>query len=312
MQAYNGYAPNTDYHSLSEKKFLGKTIAASTSSDPEGELKIMLDSLFNHPNVGPFIGKQLIQRLVTSNPSPAYVARVSAAFNNNGSGVRGDMKAVWRAILLDPEARSPAPSNSYGKVREPVVRLANFMRAFNVKSDSGRYLVGNTDDAANGLNQAPLSAPSVFNFYNPGYVPTSQSINDAHLVAPEFQITHDVSVAGYMKYMQGWVQLNATRDLKQDYSAELALAEKPDALLERMNLLLFSGQMPDALRGKIGSAVSSVTIPLPKTKTVVGSDGVERDVGEVTNQAAIDDARLKRVYIAAYLSMVSPDYLVQR
>ena len=103
-------------------------------ADTVGDVKIALDTLFNNPNVGPFIGKQLIQRLVTSDPSPAYVARVAAAFDNNGSGVRGDMKAVWKAILLDPEARTVGTSTSAGKLREPVLRLAHMLRAFNAVS----------------------------------------------------------------------------------------------------------------------------------------------------------------------------------
>jgi uncharacterized protein (DUF1800 family) len=130
MQAYNSF------HSTSEKKFLGKTIPAG-GANADADLKTALDTLYNHPNVGPFFGKQLIQRLVTSNPSPGYVSRVAAAFNNNGAGVRGDMKAVWRAVLLDPEARQyNAIANRSGKLREPVLRLANLMRAFKAATSS--------------------------------------------------------------------------------------------------------------------------------------------------------------------------------
>ena len=112
------------------------TIPAQTKADTDGDLKIALDTLFNHPNVGPFIGKQLIQRLVTSNPSPAYVGRVAAAFNDNGSGVRGDMKAVWQRDPARPgSARRRHSSSTYGKLREPVVRLGNCMRAFNATLD---------------------------------------------------------------------------------------------------------------------------------------------------------------------------------
>ncbi len=100
-----------------------------------------MDNLFNHPNVGPFLALRLIQRLVTSNPSPAYVGRVASAFNNNGSGVRGDMKAVVKAILLDTEARDPAMMDqpAWGRLREPVLRVVNFARAFNAASSSGHY-----------------------------------------------------------------------------------------------------------------------------------------------------------------------------
>jgi uncharacterized protein (DUF1800 family) len=312
MQDYNRYAPETDFHSISEKKFLGKTIAPQTlaSADIRGDLKVALDTLFNHPNVGPFIGKQLIQRLVTSNPSPAYVKRVATIFNDNGAGQRGDMKAVWRTILTDPEARATAKSNTAGKVREPVVRLGNFMRAFKAKSTSGNYSgIGRTDDSTTGLAQAAMLAPSVFNFYRPGYVPTSKSISAASLVAPEFQIVDDVSVAGYMNYIQRWVTTNATRDIQPDYSAELALADKPADLVERMNLLLFYGQMPTDLRVQITAAVTGRAIPAPVLPPTSASGAMPPTP---TNQAAIDAAKRDRVHLAIYLSMVAPQYLVQQ
>ncbi|MEO7339123.1 MAG: DUF1800 family protein [Caldimonas sp.] len=320
MQAYNEYAPNTSFHSISAKTFLGVTIPAQTKSDSEGDFKLALDTLFKHPNVGPFIGKQLIQRLVTSNPSPAYVGRVTAAFNDNGSGVRGDMKAVWRAILLDPDARAAGTAPSYGKLREPVVRLANFMRAFNATSTSGRYTgIGLTDDPATALNQTPVFAPTVFNFFRPGYVPTSKVITDAGLVVPELQITHDVSVAGYMNFMRSRVTVNATRDIQQDYSAELGLATDPAALVERMNLLLFYGQMGDALKTQLAAAVTSRTIPAPVFPVVAPTGGASAPAAPAsapapvaTNQAAIDAAKLDRVYLAVFLSMASPDYLIQK
>ena len=314
MQAYNAYTANTNYHSVSAKTFFGVTIAPQTTPDTEGDLKIALDTLFNNPNVGPFIGRQLIQRLVTSNPSPAYLARVTAAFNDNGKGVRGDMKAVWRAVVLDSEARSAGSTTSYGKVREPVVRLANFMRAFNVKSTSGLYTgIGNTDDPATRLNQTPMFSPSVFNFFRPGYVPTSKAISDAGLVVPELQITHDVSVAGYMNYIRGWITVNTTRDLRQDYTAELALAETPSALIDRLNLLLFSGQMNDALRTQLNAAVTSRAIPAAVYPTPTPpASGASAPAATPTNLAAINSAKLDRVYLAVYLSMSSPDYLIQK
>jgi uncharacterized protein (DUF1800 family) len=319
MQDYNQFAANTNFHSISAKNFLGVTIPAQTlaTADTKGDLKITLDTLFNHPNVGPFIGKQLIQRLVTSNPSPQYVARVTAAFNNNGAGVRGDMKAVWKAILLDTEARSAGTSNTVGKVREPVVRLGNFMRAFNAKSTSGRFQgIGNTDDPATRLNQTPMFAPTVFNFYRPGYVPSSKPIADAGLVAPEFQIVHDVSVAGYMNYMRSLVTVDAARDIQQDYTAEIALADKPADLVERMNLLLFYGQMPDALRTQLVTAVTSRAIPAPvfpaAPAPASGASGAAPADPVPTNLTAINTAKRDRVYLAVFLSMASPDYLVQK
>ncbi|MDH5538985.1 MAG: DUF1800 domain-containing protein [Rhizobacter sp.] len=303
MQAYNRYTANTDYHSVSAKNFLGVSIPAQATPDPEGDLKIALDTFFNHPNTGPFIGRQLIQRLVTSNPSPAYVGRVAAAFANDGSGVRGDMKAVIRAVLLDAEARNHnAADTGFGKNREPVIRLANFLRAFNSRSTSGRFLgIDNTDDPASRLGQTPMRSPTVFNFFRPGYTPPGTSLAAAGLAAPELQLTHEVSVAGYLNYMRGWVGPSSTRDVQQDFSAELALAENPDALVARMDLLLMSGQMSDTLRAQIVAGVQGRTVPAPTL-----SNGV------VTNQAAIDTARRDRVSIAAFLTLASPDYLTQK
>ena len=121
-----------------------------------------------HPNAGPFFGRQLIQRLVSSNPSPAYVGRVAAAFANNGSGVRGDMQAVIRAVLLDPEALAPAGTTlRTGKLREPLLRLASLMRAFDVKPASGPYSIYYLDDPLSGLGQSPLNPSSVFSFFRP-------------------------------------------------------------------------------------------------------------------------------------------------
>jgi uncharacterized protein (DUF1800 family) len=296
MQAYNRHAANTDFHSAGEKRFLGTVIPATSAPDPEGDLKIALDTLHNHPNAGPFFGKLLIQRLVTSNPSSGYVARVAAAFANNGSGVRGDMKAVISAILLDPEARTrDAGATGDGKLREPVIRLANFLRAFKATSQTGRYSgIGDTDDVATRLGQTPLRAPSVFNFFRPGYAPPNTTIATAGLVAPELQIAHEVSVAGYLNYMRSsWIPVSTTRDVRQDYSAEIALADDPAALVERANLLLMSGQMTDALRAQIVAAVAS--------RSYTG-----------TNQTSIDNMRRDRVCIAVFLTMASPDYLTQK
>ena len=386
MQDYNHYTGNTDFHSISAKTFFGVTIPAQTlgAADTAGDLKIALDTLFNHPNVGPFVGRQLIQRLVTSNPSPAYVGRVAAAFNDNGSGKRGDMKAVWKAILLDPEARTVGTSVSAGKVREPVVRLANFMRAFKSSSSSGLYTgIGLTDDAATSLNQTPMFSPTVFNFYRPGYVPSNAAISAAGLVTPEMQIVHDISVAGYMNYMRSWVTADGSRDIQQDFSAESALASTPADLVERMNLLLFYGQMPDALRTQLVAAVASRIIPAPSFSTTpttggtlskiadegstfilsgsgtvrygAGTSFVEMTVtgtGQCTNdffgtdplvgtgkscylftptptaaapaasaasappvpsnQPAINTALRDRVSLAVFMSMASPDYLIQK
>lgn len=289
------------YHSTSAKSFLGVTIPASTTPDPDGDLKIALDTLFNHPNVGPFIGKQLIQRLVTSNPSPAYVARVAGVFNNNGKGVRGDMSAVIRAILLDPEARA-APSAQdpgAGKLREPLVRMAHWARAFGATSQSGQWLITSTS-ANTSLGQSVLTSPSVFNFYRPGYTPPSTATAAKGLVAPEFQIVDEVTTAGYVNTMQSTIDqgigttVNGARDVRSTYAAEVAIASDPAALADRMNLLLLNGQMSSTLRGRIIDAVSAVNVP---------SSGA---------QTAINAALLNRAKLAVFMTMASSEYLVQR
>ncbi|MCP2007525.1 DUF1800 domain-containing protein [Duganella violaceipulchra] len=280
------------YHSNSAKSFLGTQVSGGSG---EADLKAALDTLFQHPNVGPFIGRQLIQRLVSSNPSPAYINHVSAVFANNGNGVRGDMRAVIRAVLFDPEA---SDQGSAKKLREPVLRLAHWMRAFNAKSASGRFLLQSTDVAARPLGQTPLRASSVFNFYRPSYTPSNTSLSAQGLVAPEMQITAEPSVAGYLNYMQEVIPLGAgtAHDIQADYSAELALAAHPWQLTERINLLLMHGSMSSTLRNQIISALNA--IPLPATTG--------------NNATQIEAARKNRVYLAIYLTMASPEYLAQR
>jgi len=270
-------------------------------SDGDASLKVALDRLAAHPNVGPFIGRQLIQRLVTSHPSPAYVERVAKVFNNNGSGVRGDLKAVVKAVLLDTEARAPsaAQRDSFGKLREPV------LRAFGATSTSSHWLIGNTDDPGTSLGQTPLRSPSVFNFYRPGYVPPNTLAAARSLTVPEMQITHETSVAGYANFMRSVVQNNgvgetpagaSTRDVQLDLSAARAAAHKPDELVALMNSRLFGGAMPAALADQIQAAVESITIPLLTS----------------TNMVAWEAANSNRVRLALYLSVVSPEFIVQK
>lgn len=281
-----------DYHSGSTKSFLGVTVSGNNAPN---ELKIALDTLFNHPNVGPFIGRELIQRLVSSNPSPAYISRVAAAFANNGSGVRGDMKAVIRAVLLDPEALD---ASTQKKLREPVLRLANWMRAFKGKSSSGFFPAWPTDDPSTGLGQSALRSPSVFNFYRPNYTPPNSTLAAADKVAPEMQITSGPSTIGYLNFMQDAIPLGVGKDfdVKPDYTAELALILQPDQLVDRINLLLLNGGMSTALRSAIIAAVSSIEQPVPNS----------------WNTWSVDTSKKNRVYLAIYLAMASPEYLVQR
>ena len=273
---------NANLHSPEEKRFLGVTIAAGT--DGTTSLKIALDTLFNHPNTAPFVCRQLIQRLVTSNPSAAYVDRVASVFANNGQGVRGDLQAVWLAMLLDSEAKQMPTAASAGKLREPVVRLVQWGRTFQATSSDGLWSLGHTE-ADTSLGQMPLLAPSVFNFFRPGYVPPNTALSSQKLVAPELQIATEPTVTGYINYMAGTV--NNARNVRADYANELALASTPAALVASLSLLLAAGAVSDANQALIVQAIASMP------------DGT-------------DAARSNRVYAAVVLVMASADYLIQR
>ncbi len=178
-------------HETGASQFLGQTIPAGISAAQA--LSMSIDVIFAHANVAPFISRQLIQRLVTSNPSPAYISRVASVFNNNGAGIKGDLKAVIKAILLDSEARSAAStaSNQTGKIREPLLRFLTWARAFNASSTSDTWKLGDTSDASTKLGQSPLRSPTMFNFFRPGYVPPNTAIARANLLAPEMQIVNE-------------------------------------------------------------------------------------------------------------------------
>jgi uncharacterized protein (DUF1800 family) len=272
------------YHSPLEKKFLNVTVPAGTAG-PQA-MKTALDALAAHPNVGPFLATRLIQHMVKSNPSPAYVGRVAAVFNDNGSGVRGDLRATVRAVLFDPEAVTPGSATTDGKLREPNLRLAGWMRAFGATAQSGNFRLGVLD---NQLGQTPMRAPSVFNYFRPGFVPPNTGLANADLVAPEFQITHEISVAAYANYMQGVIANGAGTgsDVRADYAPLAAIADNTDALVARVNLLLTGNALSTATVTSIRDAVNA--IPL-----------------------TANNARTNRVQLAIFLTMVSPEYLVQR
>ena len=282
----------TSEHSMLEKTFLGTTIPANT--DAPTSMKLALDALFNHPNVGPFFSKQMIQRLVTSNPSAGYVDRVAKIFNNNGSGVRGDLRAVFKAILLDDEATNATglTSPTFGKVREPVLRFTQWARNFGATSRTGNWTIANLSNPGTSLGQSPLRAPSVFNFYRPGYVPANTAIATNALVAPEFQIVTEVSVAGYINFMASTIgSVNGVNnDVKATYTRELAIVSDTAALLNRLSLLLSGNQLTDTTKATIKAALDAMT---------------------VTDTSALADKE-RRVYLATLLVFASPDYLVQK
>ncbi len=278
-----------DYHDQTAKTiFDGIVLPAGQTG--EKDLADALDALFAHHNVGPFIGKQLIQRLVTSNPSPAYVARVSAVFDDDGTGVRGDLLAVVKAILMDSEARAGylATPDTFGKVREPILRQTELWRAFHAKSASGRYEVYYPESY---FGEAPLRSPTVFNFYSPFFAPPGD-IADNGLVAPELQIaTHTLIVTATNEFndLVFWgYKGNKSADPNTaliDVSKEIGLAATPDALLDDLNALLMGGTMSATMR-----------------QTLL----------DELNATPLDDGGLQRVQDAIYLIVTSPEGVVQK
>lgn len=270
--------------SAGAKSVLGVTIPET--ADGPAALKMALDTLAAHPNVGPFLARQLIQRLVCSNPSAAYVQRVAAVFNDNGQGQRGDLKAVLRALLLDPEARSPSAAPGGGKLREPVLRLVQWARTVGLSSPGDLWALGDCSNPATRLGQSPLRSPSVFNFYRPGYVPPSAELGANGVTAPEFQLCNESTVAGYLNFMQTLIG-GGIGDMKPDYTAELALADDARALVQRQALLLGGGGISAATLDAVVAAVSSIA---------GGSDA----------------GRLNRVRASWLLLLACPEYQIQK
>ncbi len=254
MQLYPGF------HDLEAKTLLnGVTLPAGQSGDQD--LRDALDNIFNHPNVGPFIAIRLIQRLVNSNPSPGYVRRVAEVFNNNGSGVRGDLAAVIRAILLDAEAHPTMAMEIDGKVKEPLLRLTQLWKAYNATSNSGRFPLVASYIL---FGQGPLQSPSVFNFFSPFYAPPGE-IRDSSLVAPELEIATEYQNTLFTNYMFYQVfALNHTNNALEDddvfinFEEEMAIAADPDALIDMVAGKLLAGQISDTLRQEIAGMLARV------------------------------------------------------
>jgi len=280
---------NAANHSNLAVTFLGLTIPAGTPG-PEA-LRLALDRLFNHANAGPFFARQMIQRLVTSNPTPAYVGRVAAVFANNGAGVRGDLKAVWTAILTDVEARTaPSAANTMsGKLREPVVRLVQWWRTVGVNSSNGKYEIYDTSSAGDSLGQSPLRAPSVFNFFRPGYVPPNTEIATAAKQAPEFQLLNETTTAGYINFLQ-WITRNGYGEVRPAYTQLMPIAHDTEAVLTWLNLRLTANQLSD----------SSLTV----IRTMLNVFGI--------TAASPDDQKLNKLATACFLILACPEYLVQK
>ncbi len=244
------------YHDTAAKNLLVYSGVANggvlpPNASAQSDLDAALDIVFNHPNVGPFIGKQLIQRLVTSNPSPAYVQRVAQAFNNNGLGIRGDLRSVVSAILLDPEARygqwrSP---DTFGKLREPMLKLTHMWRVMGAYSTNGRFDMSIADPAAE-YGEMPLRAPSVFNFFRPDFQQPGE-VSNLGLVSPEFQIVTPILITSAPNDIQmrifefyagnPYSYANLPASIVMDETS--GLAANPEQLLNRFSLLFLSQQM---------------------------------------------------------------------
>jgi hypothetical protein len=238
--------------------------AIPANEDGSVELAQALDNIFNHPNVGPFLGKQLIQHLVTSNPSPAYVARVSAAFDNNGGGVRGDMKAVVRAVLMDPEARGEVKTDpGYGHLREPVLFITGLLRAFGATSD------GELAAQANAMDQNLFNSPTVFSYYPHDYLIPGTTVQ-----GPEFGIQSSSAAEARLNFVNSLTTTGIrTTDggTAIDLSSLVPYAATPASLASRLNEMLLHGTMSSAMASAVTTAVTAVpaTNPLLRVQTAV-------------------------------------------
>ena len=236
-----------------------------------------LDNIFSHPNVGPFIAIRLIQRLVTSNPSPGYVSRVASVFNNNGFGERGDLGAVVKAILLDDEARPAMHMEIDGKIKEPLLRLTQLWRAYDARSQSGvfplfpAYII---------FGQGPLQASHVFNFFSPFYAPPGE-IRNSGLVAPELQIATEYQntfITNYFFLLTfNWnseAQDPGEDDVLIDIAEEMAIADDTDALVDMVANKLLAGRISAALRAELVNMLELVRVAAPGNDTALVAEAI--------------------------------------
>jgi uncharacterized protein (DUF1800 family) len=282
---------HADRHDFGQKTLLDGKIIPSRASSEENARRDIEDAirlLFEHPNTAPFICRQLIQFLVTDNPSPAYVGRISAVFSNNGSGKRGDLSAVVKAILLDQEARDPAFSHqpAFGRLKEPVIRTMALARACGMKK-SPKLLWWDWNEYFGSSRQEPGYSPSVFNFYRPDYLAPGL-LTQNNLSGPVFQITDSFSSIAFPNRI--WRDINEgfsmwrTYSYPFDLSQHVMLAQNPDQLLDRLNTLLCGGGMSASSRTIIRNAILAIPNTQPEA----------------------------RARVALYLVMVSPEGAVMR
>lgn len=296
-------------HEFGDKHFLGKTISGTVN--PEESVSQAISILVAHPNTAPFISKQFIQKLVTANPSPNYIKRVSTAFSTGlfvtpsgttvGTGRHGDMAAMITAVLLDDEARdsSSATDPRFGKVRGPVLRQAQWARTFrdnDVRDLEGIPPTFRSDYTNNGMGQTPLRAQSVFSFYRPGYVLPDSQTASAGLVNPEMQIVTSSTTYGYLQYMSQLI--TGPNDkyhaiFTPDYSAGMALATNANLLADYLNEIMVYGTLTGEVYNRVINAIGTVSIA-----------GLNGD--------ALQEALRDRIEIAMMIIIAAPEYTTQR
>lgn len=291
--AYHHTEPDAD---PDNNQFLSG-VARPAGGTANSNLDAALDNIFNHPNVGPFLARRFIQQLVTSNPSAAYIGRVTATFNNNGQSVRGDLQAMVTAILMDAEARTGPLSQPerFGKVREPILRQTQLWRAFEASAQNGRYSEWNPEG---NFNQAPNRSPSVFNFFRPDYQRPGE-LATLDLYSPELQIVNEVFVTRTANWQFNQVErqyLDPPRQTPQDNGSVMLrfdslwpLASSPAALIDHLDVLLMSGQMSPYMRSVVLSYINGLPI----------SD-------------SNDPGGRRRSWEAVNLIVTSPEYQVQK
>jgi len=286
-----------DEHEQGPKELFGGTYTIPAGQSGMEDVEEAINQIYLHDNVGPFLAKRLIQRLIKSNPSPEYIARAASVFNNNGQGERGDMFAFIKAILLDVEARTcdAMELNNPGRLREPVMRLTSLLKAFPLDNIGDNFWEAGVQQM-NHMGQQPLASPTVFNFYLPDYQPIGD-IGDADLVAPEFQIFNTQTSIGYINKVNDWTNW--------DY-------------------ILYDWEDDDIV-GENGVSLSNAHL-----ETTIQNDGIEKflndidiilglgqltdDTRDVIRQAAIDLnwSDLADALLMVYILMISPDYTIQK
>lgn len=254
--------PFDNHHDTGTKLLLnGVTLPAGGTT--QADLTAALQNIFNHPNVGPFISQQLIQHLVTSNPSPAYVSRVVAVFNDNGSGVRGDLKAVVNAILMDPEARrGDDPTQTQpndGKLKEPVLFMMNLLRAANATSDGA-----NLNNYASAMKEEPFESPTVFNFY-----PPDNLVPGANVLGPEFRIFNSTTSISRINFVNDLAFGNVGSTTKTDLSEYVGLAPNPGELVDSLSEVLTHGPLSDSARTAVINMISTISDNTRRTQTAL-------------------------------------------